>query len=259
MSGVEGREVRFDRLAIVTLTGVDASQNVDVLAKMSDFTPYLEWGVLYSPDRAGSSSAGCARYPHVEWIENYFLAAMAGHRKAIHLCGAAVDQFLVGDPSVITLASRFDRIQLNFNQARSPKSIVTLLESIAAFRDVQGPREFILQHNTSNAVMVDLVAGTPGISALFDASGGRGLSPKAWPAPVKGIRCGYAGGLGPENIAQELPRINQRAGGQYYWIDMESKLRDASDRFDISLAGEVLHQINMIIAHELAPKKCIIK
>jgi len=45
-----------------------------------------------------------------------------------------------------------------------------------------------------------------------------------WPQPLP-IPCGYAGGLGPDNIQQELGRIAAVAGARPIWVDMEGKLR----------------------------------
>jgi hypothetical protein len=75
---------------------------------------------------------------------------------------------------------------------------------------------------------------------LFDASAGRGLTPRRWPAPLPGVRCGYAGGLGPETIATELPLIEQAADGEPYWIDMESRLRAGAKDFPLDRARRVL-------------------
>jgi hypothetical protein len=44
---------------------------------------------------------------------------------------------------------------------------------------------------------------------------------------------GYAGGLGPQSLAEALPRIEAAAGQGPFWMDMESALREEQDRFDI--------------------------
>jgi len=76
----------------------------------------------------------------------------------------------------------------------------------------------------------------PNHAILFDASGGHGVSPEYWPAHLPDKSCGYAGGLGPDNLARELPRIQEAAGQGPYWIDMEGKLRNEADRFDLARA-----------------------
>lgn len=81
------------------------------------------------------------------------------------------------------------------------------------------------------------------ILALFDASGGRGLERQEWPAHLGDWDCGYAGGLGPDNLRRELPRIAAAAGPSPYWIDMESKLREGDDRFSVALARQALDAV----------------
>lgn len=80
----------------------------------------------------------------------------------------------------------------------------------------------------------------PNHSVLFDASGGNGISPDEWIAPLSGISCGYAGSIGPDNVANELTKIRSVAGGISFWIDMEGKLRNSEDWFDLDSAGAVL-------------------
>lgn len=61
-------------------------------------------------------------------------------------------------------------------------------------------------------------------------------------------RWGYAGGLGPDTLATQLPRIAAAAGGQPVWVDMESRLRDAQDRFDIGAAARCLQAVDSFLA-----------
>jgi hypothetical protein len=47
---------------------------------------------------------------------------------------------------------------------------------------------------------------------------------------------GYAGGLGPDNIATELVKIRPSASS-IWWLDMEGKLR-IDDWFSVDLANQ---------------------
>jgi len=73
---------------------------------------------------------------------------------------------------------------------------------------------------------------------LYDASFGGGKMAQQYAAPLyPGIRQGYAGGLGPDNIEAELEKIravqiNQNAE---IWIDAEGKLRN-QDKKTLDLA-----------------------
>lgn len=46
--------------------------------------------------------------------------------------------------------------------------------------------------------------------ALYDSSGGRGILPNSYRLPV-GDFCGYSGGLGPDNLEEQLPKILEAA------------------------------------------------
>ena len=87
--------------------------------------------------------------------------------------------------------------------------------------------------------------GVTNIVALFDSSGGRGL-PGKWRAPIE-IPCGYAGGLGPDNIEKELISISKVAGDEFIWIDMESKIRYFDeyniDYMDLNACRQVIQSV----------------
>ncbi len=59
--------------------------------------------------------------------------------------------------------------------------------------------------------------------------------PRAWPSSGLATYVGYAGGLGPENVEEQLPLIAQAAiGADGFWIDMETRVRSNLDRlFDL--------------------------
>jgi hypothetical protein len=69
----------------------------------------------------------------------------------------------------------------------------------------------------------------PNMSFLFDSSMGRGelITADKMPKPLTelGIRCGYAGGIGPSTVRDVLIAVTGAASGAPVWIDMESSLR----------------------------------
>ena len=73
---------------------------------------------------------------------------------------------------------------------------------------------------------------TLNLSFLFDESKGRGTLAANWPgvAEAAGVPFGYAGGLGPENVAAQLARMALAAHGAPVWVDMESSLRTVRQR-----------------------------
>lgn len=97
--------------------------------------------------------------------------------------------------------------------------------------------EFIFQLNTETQPMFDIISVNPpaNMSVLYDASCGKGIEMTVLPPQIKDIPCGYAGGIGPDNIAFILESVIDQSenitGSKPVWIDMESSLRVArSDR-----------------------------
>lgn len=219
-------------LAAVSLTGADDAVAPQDLLALSERFPLVEWVVLSTKNRQGTH-----RYPTEEWVTRFHNACPMV-RKAIHLCGRDVDAFLAMDARILDKVARFDRVQLNFNQRRQPKdldALVHVANKVSPF--------IIVQHNSANAdLWGQLREQIVNLAVLFDASGGNGHSPReGWPEMLAGTVCGYAGGLGPDNIAVEFDAIARVAAGRRFWIDMESKLRSPlDDSFDLAACETVL-------------------
>jgi len=223
-------------LTHITLTGVDDHTNLAELANLSERFPLVEWGFLYSPKRQGHGG----RYPSVATLLNAFRTLPDTVRIALHVCGAGVPNLLANEAEVTGLveavAARGGRVQLNFSQSRGGIN----LDALSTLLDRYPSLKVITQHNDANEGVWKRLCGHANYVALFDSSGGRGVERSAWPAPLHGIHCGYAGGLGPDNLAMELTRIRAAASGHPHWIDMEGKLRTEDDTFDLQRAEACL-------------------
>lgn len=237
-------------LSHCTLTGVDERTDLGQIAELSRTYPIVEWGFLYSPKRQGQPG----RYPSVDFLLSAFEALPAQVGVALHICGAGVPQFIDAEPVVSRLVQlvgqRGGRLQLNFN-ARTTEDGFTLSQlhaCIAGHPSVQ----FITQMNGANADVWQALKDLPNHAVLFDASGGKGVSADQWFSPLQGVSCGYAGGLGPGNVAEELMKIRSVTGNVAFWIDMEGKLRDTDDWFDLSAARSVLEAIVSLETSRLA-------
>jgi hypothetical protein len=58
---------------------------------------------------------------------------------------------------------------------------------------------------------------------------------------LPGVKCGYAGGIGPDNIAEQMSKVNFIVNDVDTWIDMETKVRSCNDQqFDIVLVEKCL-------------------
>lgn len=221
----------------ITMTGVDENTDLRRLAALSKIEPNVEWGFLYSPKQQGCPG----RYPSIDFLKEAFSALPRTVKIALHVCGKGVSDLFAGEPVVHalvdSLSARSGRLQLNFNHRKSPVD----LHSLAKFLSDHPSLPVITQiHDGNTDVQPELfkILGlTPkNHELLFDSSGGRGKVATSLEAPRYGIHCGYAGGIGPENIRERIAAINEVVGNLDTWIDMESSLRtleDGTDRFDL--------------------------
>ena len=101
---------------------------------------------------------------------------------------------------------------------------------------------FIFQYNanTHNAIHRLHDAGLH-FSVLYDSSGGRGIAPDLWNAPLfHNVPQGYSGGISPENVSENLCKISSVVPEQRgIWIDAEGRLK-TNDRFDINRARQYI-------------------
>lgn len=200
-----------------TLTGVDESTDLSALTALSEEFPFAEWGFLYSPKRQGMPG----RYPSVDILRRAFAELPENVRVALHVCGDGVHNLLrlennTEDDLAGMVLARGGRVQLNFNQRREPVDLLALDEYVIGNPSLT----VITQHNEANETVWHMLRGNKNYAVLFDASGGRGLSPAGWPVPLQDVSCGYAGGLGRDNLATELDRIGKMVEDATFWVDM---------------------------------------
>ncbi len=228
------------KLEKVTITGADDSVKPEELIKLSQEFPFVEWGILLSEKREGSK-----RFPSRNWkqalaeiVDDHGLddpVQLSGH-----LCGQYVRSLAVGvngfsfDP----ILGWAKRLQLNFHAEPLVVDTLPFVCMLSAICEDNGhgmSREIIFQIDGLNDRQYH-VARSHGIPAvpLFDLSHGGGIIPATWPAPLDDRLPGYSGGLGPENLADQILNIRDAAGDRPIWIDMETKVRSDNDRqFDI--------------------------
>lgn len=197
--------------AFITFTGVDDDTSIYDMHRLS--SEYrIEWGVLFSPKRQGSG-----RYPSLHFIEMLLRVRKDWLTLSAHLCGGDARAVIEegASPHDAILRRNFRRSQIN---TADPHVQPTLIGAWAARIGLRA----IMQCRGSFPRLFS-------VDVLFDASGGRGISPSSWPAAPEGTRVGYAGGLNPANVAEAVQAIGQVAPD--YWIDMETGVRDDNDRF----------------------------
>ena len=245
------------QLRALGFCGVDDSVNPRLLGLYSNAYPFVEFGVLFRPDKEGQP-----RYATTAWVDQ--LASVTAKSKgkmklAAHLCGARVNEVLLGDDSFLQVlkAWGFQRVQINatavngVDTSRLAESVETFLKVVISNPEL----EFILQKNEETKPLWDGLltldnesAGPSGhlpknVSMLVDESKGTGVLASSWPTPPTTYPIGYAGGIGPHNIQKVLDDIKVVAKGNTVWIDMESSLRsikEQRDVFDLDKCYEVI-------------------
>lgn len=235
----------------VTFTGADDRTDPKELIPISREFPFVEWGILFSGSRSG-----VPRYPSKAWVSELVKVQWATRfvQLSAHLCGKWVrDLVLEGRFSWLEenldFIQSFERIQLNFHAHHHPAGEPFL----EALRLVRG-KQFIFQMDGVNDQLWESVhdADLPGVP-LFDLSGGAGILPDSWPKLIPGVYCGYAGGLGPENVANQVRAIAHVAyGAGPVWIDMETLVRSEDDKvFDLKKCRKVLEAVAPYIGKRL--------
>ncbi len=230
-------------LKYCSLTGADDAVDIQDLSAVAQEYPFVEWAILLLPEHAGEP-----RCPSPAWIQQ-FKKEYAGSHTALHLCGQALLDFIAKKNEPLDIMSGFDRIQLNlaFGEMEAKYDPAKL-----AARVKESPQwEFILQYGNDKKNLLPLFENIPNHALLFDTSAGRGISPDAWPSPIKGHFCGYAGGITPDNVKKNLDMIAKTAAGQPTWVDMESGIR-TDDRFDLKKVRRVLEIVKDYITRPAA-------
>ena len=213
----------------VTFTGADDDTSIGEMVKLSHQYKHLEWGILFS-----QSKSGVARYPSPQWVDRL----PTGLNLSAHLCGKWVEDALNGDMSFND--ARFSRIQLNCGKSRLRTALTSqkLVETCA--RAFERDRCLAL----GSIILGGDYEGVSGVSSskfefLFDASGGTGESPKTWMPLFSSESCGFAGGLNPDNLYEELQKMSAVAEDRHIWIDMETGVR-SEDKFDLNKVEQCL-------------------
>ena len=242
--------MKLDR---VVMTGADDTVKPEDLIALSQEFPFSEFGIL-----SGGPDYGSSRFPSVAWIEHLSdlvedMPEASRPNLCAHLCGKYVKWLFAGETHPDHI---FQRSQINTHGFP-----MHLMEGYENFKSnlitakTHWPGQFIFQCDGENdAIVKEWVAEGLGVP-LFDTSSGAGVLPsyfgESWPKAWDGTYCGYAGGLGPENVVEQVTgSIKQAVGAGTIWIDMESRLY--SNRiFDLGKCRQVLEAMKPFIGVNL--------
>lgn len=230
-------------LKFITCSGTNETTSVPELLQLLNEFPRAEIGVQVSNKKA---TFGTPRY---DWIHS--LWKQVRHRKrvinaALHVNLQWVEDFGQGIVApelneflLLTYDDGtpfFQRVQLNFKVGREKTPDVDKLEKNICLY----PRQrFILSYNQSNKALIrQLYLRGIKFDCLYDESFGTGIVPEKRVGPAYlDLLQGYAGGITPENVQEELDKIakaNEKFWGiKGVYIDAHKGLEDEQTHFDL--------------------------
>ncbi len=224
----------------VTVTGADDSIRPEELFLIAERYPFAEFGILLSRNHGGNR-----RFPSRIWLEELFALWKEDQQLTLsaHICGQWVRELCTGNPSFfqefMDISDMFSRFQLNFH---AEKHSLDIKELSFILKHALMNRPVILQMDGENERVFYALKTVKGITPLplFDKSSGAGIVPNEWPVQIPNQYCGYAGGLSPDNLADEMEKISA-VTHDHIWIDAETLLRSNNDsRFDLTKVTEFL-------------------
>lgn len=208
-------------LTRVTFTGADDTVSPEALIDISKSWPHVEWGILIGSQHGH-------RFPSENWITRLLLAAPQGMNLSLHICGKHLRDIAAGKGiALYPKMTKIARCQLNWHAEKQGDIANSIYRAFKEMESAWNP-EVIFQLDGVNDTLACESASKfeKRIAGLFDLSHGAGVLPKEWPACTDlsaAYPVGYAGGLGPDNLREQLSLIHSVAAGDY-WIDMETKL-----------------------------------
>jgi hypothetical protein len=205
----------------ITFTGADDQTSIEGMCELSAQYP-IEWGILFSPKRQGEG-----RYPPMRFIER--LVGGKSLEFSAHLCGGDSRSVIESRESQHDdlISEYFARSQINTSDPKADPFSIALWSNRLGITPIMQCR--------------DAFPNDMHVAWLFDASGGRGIAPAAWPESRGIVLRGYAGGLNPENVAAAVDSIGEIV--ENYWIDMETGVRDYNDRFSLDKCRQVCEAV----------------
>ena len=224
----------------VTITGADDNTDINEMIEISKAFPFVEWGILFSKKRTGTP-----RYPTEKWVVQLLKKGLEHNMSfSAHLCGNYAKDAMTSEGGdcdeflnvIHPYSGSFNRFQLNFNG----QNIEPNLDDFKDF--VSHEKVCIIQHNQNNKEVCNAIIekGDFNVHFLYDSSGGNGNRPEKWKPAVDGHFTGYAGGLTPLNLMEELEEIELvNDKGKVVWIDVETGVR-TNDVLDMKKVSDFL-------------------
>lgn len=265
----------------VTVTGADDSVTYEDLEQISQEFPFVEFGILVSLDNFGTCRFPSLEWlqsipSKMAREERANARNTAPVKLSGHICGQMVRDILQGkvsqyfthknfmterESTILKIGNSCNRFQLNTHAQFHEFHALWILEFLKGLYSsgvniifqYDGANNGAIQHIIDNCAMVSTpkLVGQPkrvgNIDVLFDVSHGAGILPSSWPNPYmwidKEVNVGFAGGLSPDNVEENLFKIQEQFPGlrpdsgsfpMEVWIDAETHLRSGHDsKFDL--------------------------
>jgi hypothetical protein len=209
----------------VTFAGLDETADLEKLKEVRSLYFTVEWGVRLAVEHQGRE----AGFPDIDWIRK--LAPELN--LSAQLWGKSAADFLEGDDAELMARygacwAQFRRIQID-----SPKQMDAVdLPKLTGLLAKNPEKQIVFRVRDQNLDIADALV-TQGIpcATLFDQSQAQDPTQKKWPKGVKRFAgCGYAGGLGPDNIYKQLsPILNAAQSAERWWVEIDSSLRTTEE------------------------------
>lgn len=226
------------KLIGLTITGADDSVDPETLADISREFPFVEWAILVG------SNYGSPRFPSTQWLDAFMATAKVYKMNvALHVCGRWLKSLVCGRMEVPAHLTDYpQRIQLNFHGQPHNGYLMDFISALTLWQNKKVIFQIDDRDGTQWFARVNGHHPNVNTFPLFDMSHGAGVLPEKWPMSYPTMReQGYAGGLGPDNLAEELPKIAAAAGLVPFWVDMETRVRTPNNqRLDLGAVVEVL-------------------
>lgn len=210
---------------LATITGVDDQTDLGRVKSLCNRYP-VEFAVLCDADRVGRD----ARVPEPGRVRE-IMGKLDRTHLAFHLCGAYSD--LAKQLEMAELKAHADFTAVHRLQVNSPKYSTQDIISLQKLHLATGC-EIIVQNRAR------VIPAIRGLFFLDDDSSGRGLTPIKRARPHRNYLhsgaadfVGYAGGLSPENLTEQLHGIKEVNPSVSYWIDVASGVRDKNNFLDL--------------------------
>lgn len=237
-------------LKTITCSGADEHTDAKQLIWLLNRYKRAELGIQVSGEEAAFSTA---RY---WWIENLFRTLEIDRIDipiALHVNSDWVEDFCqnkihsvlkrwLNSPRYGQGKPFIRRVQLNFKIGREKKpDLQKLLQAIETC-----PRQqFIFSYNEANSSFIQQVYKSgQKFDLLCDDSHGNGILPEKYLSPIyPDILQGYAGGLSPENVKEQLYQINKVVPrGKSFTIDAEEGLKGEDGHLSLEKCETYLNQ-----------------